>query len=133
MRKTTFKIFQPVIVLIIMFVTLNSFQVEERWEDIFLRGTWEEIDRSGIREQCPVTVSYGNNQVMVNNLSIHSDMTIRLLADGDLVSETEMPASCSSIIVQVPESGRNYEIEITSEFGGFLNGSFVANQNVLAD
>lgn len=127
MKKVVFKIFQPVIVLIIMFVTLNSFQVKESWEDIFLRGTWEEIDRSAIKEQCSVTASYRDNQVMVSNMSIHSDMTIRLLADGKLVNETEMPASCSSIIVQVPESGRNYEIEIISEFGGFLNGSFVAN------
>lgn len=129
MRKATFKIFQSVIILIIMFVTLNSFQSgsDDRWKLIYLKGTWEEIDRSAIKDPSPVTASYGQNQVMVNCESKHSRMVVRLLMDGTVVSETEIPASCFSTVIPVPETGRNYEVEITSEFGGFLSGSFVAN------
>ena len=128
MKRAITKVFQPIVVLIIMFLTLNSFTVDEKWEDIFLRGTWEEIDRSATGEQQTVSAGYANGQVKVSTYSRHSAMTVRLFADGVLVSEVSMPASDREIILPVPVSaGKDYGIEITSELGGFLSGCFVAD------
>lgn len=128
MRKTISKVFKPIVVLIIMFLTLNSFTTNERWEDIFLRGTWEEIDRSGIGEQQSVFAGYANEQVKVSTDSKHSAMTVRLFAGGVLVNETTMPASCQEIIIPVSAgTNENFVIEITSELGGFLSGCFVTD------
>ena len=45
-----------------MFITLNSFKAEENWEDIFLRGNWEEIDCSAVAEKQSVTAGYAEKQ-----------------------------------------------------------------------
>lgn len=68
-----------------MFITLNSFKAEENWEDIFLRGNWEEIDCSAVAEKQSVTAGYAEKQVLVSTFPKHTDMTIRLFADGDLL------------------------------------------------
>ncbi len=127
MKKFYLKVFQPIIVLIIMFLTLNSFRTEEDWEDIFLRGTWEEIDRSVVSDQHSVFAGYADKQVMVSTSSKHSDMTIRLFTDGVLVSETLMLASSFITVIPLPVAdGQGCEIQITSKYGGYLSGNFVA-------
>ena len=68
-----------------MFITLNSFKAEENWEDIFLRGNCEEIDCSAVAEKQSVTAGYAEKQVLVSTFPKHTDMTIRLFADGDLL------------------------------------------------
>lgn len=127
MKKFNLKVIQPIIVLIIMFLTLNSFRTEEDWEDIFLRGTWEEIDRSVTSDKQSVFAGYADKQVMISTFSMHSDMTIRLFANGVLISETSMPASSSMTVIPLPVTdGQGCEIEITSKYGGYLSGNFIA-------
>lgn len=128
MKKPLFKSLVPAFVLFAMFITLSSLQRNERWIDIFLKGTWEDIDRSASVPQNPVVAYYGEGQVQVVSYVKHSDITIRLYVNGELVRETLMPASSPSVIFSVPAvEGQSCEIEISSDWGAYLTGSFIAN------
>ncbi|RHJ75365.1 DUF3244 domain-containing protein [Parabacteroides sp. AM08-6] len=94
-------------------------------KDIPLDGEWLEGKRSVIAD-CPITVVLGATNLFIQTTSFRSDIVVRIM-DGSTVVKEEIikaPMCFLSIPLDGWETGKEYHLELTNQWGDCLLGDF---------
>ena len=85
---------------------------------------WDEGYRSLIQD-CPVTASYDEAYLYIETTSTRSDITIRIVKDGNILYEETLysPQTATTIVLDFLDTG-TYRVELNNQWGGYLYGSF---------
>lgn len=90
------------------------------------KGSWNEGPRS-ISPFMPVSAYITNDLLLVQSLTLRSDITITIVKNGTIIYEQTVPASQTAnigISVTDWEEG-TYTLELRNQWGGYLYGDFV--------
>lgn len=87
-------------------------------------GKWREGKRS-LTQDYPITVTYDEAFLYIETTSIRSDITIRIVKDGNILYEETLyrPQTATTIALDFLEPG-TYGLELTNQWGDFLYGTF---------
>ena len=87
-------------------------------------GDWAEGKR-GFIQDCPVTVTYDEAFLYIETTSTRSDITIRIVKDGNILYEETLysPQTATTIALDFLEPG-TYRLELTNQWGDYLFGTF---------
>ena len=85
---------------------------------------WDESFRSLIQD-CPVTASYDEAYLYIETTSTRSDITIRIVKDGNILYEETLysPQTATTIALDFLDPG-THRLELTNQWGGYLYGTF---------
>ena len=87
-------------------------------------GDWAEGKRS-LTQDYPITVTYDEAYLYIETTSTRSDITIRIVKDGNILYEETLysPQMATTIALDFLEPG-TYGLELTNQWGDYLFGTF---------
>lgn len=91
-----------------------------------LGGEWRETgEERSVTFDCPITVSYNEFNLYIKTTSTRSDITIRIVKDGNILYEEILysPQTATTIALDFLDPG-TYRLELTNQWGGYLYGTF---------
>ncbi len=108
---------------VILFCSLALPEVQAD-EGIDVEGDWDDSIRSGILDY-PVLARISGINLIVETTSTLSDITIRIVKDGNILYEETLyqPQMVTIIPLDFLDPG-TYRLELTNQWGGYLYGTF---------
>lgn len=102
----------------------SLWSLEVKADKVDWDGKWDEGYRSLIQD-CPVTASYDEAYLYIETTSTRSDITIRIVKDGNILYEETLyqPQTTTTIALDFLDPG-TYRLELTNQWGDFLYGTF---------
>lgn len=87
-------------------------------------GDWG-YGRRDLTQDCPINVSYDDMYLYIETTSTRSDITIRIVKDGNILYEETLyqPQMATTIALNFLDPG-TYRLELTNQWGGYLYGTF---------
>lgn len=87
-------------------------------------GDWG-YGRRDLTQDCPINVSYDDMYLYIETTSTRSDITIRIVKDGNILYEETLysPQTATTIALDFLDPG-TYRLELTNQWGGYLYGTF---------
>ena len=112
--------------LICLLVCNFIFSLEARADhNIGLDGKWEEEEEERSISFHPVKASYDEAYLYIETTSTRSDITIRIVKDGNILYEETLyqPQTTTTIALDFLDPG-TYRLELTNQWGDYLFGTF---------
>ena len=123
------KIFSRIICILLIFIlrglTFQDLSAQTRQRLIFM-GKWPEVHRS-ISSNIPISAFLNHDALFIQSSTQHSNITIYILKDDEVLYEETVPASETDCII-VDLSGfdkGSYFVELKNQWGDYLWGEFI--------
>ena len=108
-------------VSLLSLVVLPEIKADNR---VYVEGEWNEGKRT-VMTEIPITAIENDVDLMIETTSTRSDITIRIVKDGNILYEKTLfsPQMAITIALDFLDPG-TYRLELTNQWGDFLYGTF---------